>query len=174
MLDHYQIDRPLGVQTDDDIRPHLGSLFLLTSLNRDFALRGQFLVVDGEAGQLVFVGSPWLAWISRNVPEKSLQLDDFAPSDAQLDQLFYMSTEEELFAGTWGPELSVLEPEAAKALGADSLTYLPVSDLDRAFGGPRCAACFDGQYPQPLEAAARATIAKDRRRGRPPGSSRPY
>ena len=74
-----------------------------------------------------------------------------------------MSTEEELFASRFSGDLQDLELEAARVLGVDSLTYLPVAALDRAFGGPRCAACFDGAYPQPLSDHDRELIAGDRR-----------
>jgi amidophosphoribosyltransferase len=74
-----------------------------------------------------------------------------------------MSTEEELFARRFPAELEVLERDAAASLGADSLTYLPVEHMDRAYGAPRCAACFDGRYPQPLSSAERDAIASERR-----------
>ncbi len=75
-----------------------------------------------------------------------------------------MSTEEELFARRFSDDIDQLEHEAAEALGANSLSYLPVTELDAVFDGPRCAACFDGVYPEPLGDAERAAIAGDRRR----------
>lgn len=82
-----------------------------------------------------------------------------------------MSTEEELFARRFEGSLDDIERDAAKVLGADSLSYLPVAAMDAAFDGPRCAACFDGDYPEPVPAANRERIATDRRSnpGRPPG-----
>ncbi len=74
-----------------------------------------------------------------------------------------MSTEEELFARRFDGDLEALEAAAARELGADSLTYLPVVDMDGVFGGPRCAACFDGCYPEPLSERDREAIAGDRR-----------
>jgi len=79
-----------------------------------------------------------------------------------------MSTEEELFARAFPARLDELEPAAAEKLGADSLTYLSVEGMDRAFGGSRCAACFDGEYPVTLSAAHRASIVSDRTTYRPP------
>lgn len=74
-----------------------------------------------------------------------------------------MSTEQELFARELGGgDLDALEAEGARRLGADSLTYLDIKGLDRAFEGRRCAACFDGCYPQPIAAADREAIARDR------------
>ena len=74
-----------------------------------------------------------------------------------------MSTEEELFACRFDGDLDQLEQQAAAELGADSLTYLDVEGLDDAFGAPRCAACFDGAYPLPLDAGERSSIERDRR-----------
>lgn len=74
-----------------------------------------------------------------------------------------MSTEEELFARRFEGSLEELEKAAAEALGVASLTYLDVEGMDRAYGGPRCAACFDGSYPQVLSERDRDGIAADRR-----------
>jgi len=77
-----------------------------------------------------------------------------------------MSTEEELFARRFDGPLESLERAAAADLDADSLTYLSVEAMDGVFTGPRCAACFDGVYPQELSEQDRLTIAGDRRNGR--------
>lgn len=74
-----------------------------------------------------------------------------------------ISTKDELFASRFDGGLDALEQRAAVELQADSLTYLPMNDLNRAIDGPRCAACFDGNYPQAISARERATIAEDRR-----------
>jgi len=74
-----------------------------------------------------------------------------------------MSTEEELFAARFEGDLDALEEAAARQLGADSLSYLPVDAMDGVFGQQRCAACFDGRYPQPLSQEDRDAIAGDRR-----------
>ncbi len=74
-----------------------------------------------------------------------------------------MSTEEELFAERFAGDLPSVELQAAQALGADSLTYLPVEALDESFGSTRCAACFDGCYPTEVSPADREAICADRR-----------
>lgn len=74
-----------------------------------------------------------------------------------------MSTEEELFARRFSEDQDALEVEAAAELGADSITWLTVEGMNRAFGAPRCGACFDGAYPQPVKASDRLAIASDRR-----------
>ncbi len=76
-----------------------------------------------------------------------------------------MSTEDELFARRFEGPLEQVEAEAAAALDADSLTYLPVAQMDAAFGGSRCAACFDGEYPEAIPLGDRALIERDRRGG---------
>jgi len=75
-----------------------------------------------------------------------------------------MSTEEELFARQFPGSLEQLETSAGSALQVDSLTYLPMKGVDRAFGNsPRCAACFEGTYPEPVPESHRLAIAQDRR-----------
>ncbi|NOY93009.1 MAG: amidophosphoribosyltransferase [Deltaproteobacteria bacterium] len=77
-----------------------------------------------------------------------------------------MSTEEELFARKLDvdtEDVDALERAGAEALAVDSLTWLPVAAMDRAFPGPRCAACFDGHYPEPLDDSHRDAITRDRR-----------
>ncbi len=74
-----------------------------------------------------------------------------------------MSTEEELFARRFSGDLDALERQAAASLEVESLTYLPVEAMDRALPGPRCAACFDGRYPQAVAGGDRQAIVADRR-----------
>ena len=77
-----------------------------------------------------------------------------------------MSTEEELFARRFDEDLDVLEAAASVELGADSLTYLSVEGMDRAFAGPRCGACFDGTYPFAMTDESRQEISGHRRQVR--------
>jgi amidophosphoribosyltransferase len=85
-----------------------------------------------------------------------------------------MSTTEELAARAFVLEPSgplseehqrEMERNFARRLELDSLTYLSVAGLDRTWGGPRCAACFDGRYPIPVSAERRREIEADRRLG---------
>ena len=83
-----------------------------------------------------------------------------------------MSTEDELFARRLLEPRDVppedpdvfrrLEMDAAQALGVDSLTWLTLEAMDRAFPGPRCGACFDGRYPEPVTGTDRESIVSDR------------
>jgi amidophosphoribosyltransferase len=80
-----------------------------------------------------------------------------------------MSTVAELFAARFMPQgypgkagLRDAEQEMAEVLKIQSLTYLSVEGLDKAWGGPRCAACFDGNYPAEIRDEDRKSIAADR------------
>jgi amidophosphoribosyltransferase len=76
-----------------------------------------------------------------------------------------MSTEEQLFARRLGGSLADIEASGARELGADSLSFLPIEAMDQVYRGPRCAACFDGCYPQPVGGADREALVADRRAG---------
>jgi len=69
-------------------------------------------------------------------------------------------------------DLDTVERAAAEALGADSLSYLPLEAMDAAFGRPRCAACFDGAYPEPVPARDRERVALGRQEDASPGGRR--
>ena len=56
-----------------------------------------------------------------------------------------------------------VERRLAAHLGLDSLTYLPLEGLERAFPHGRCAACFDGNYPLELTTAQQQWLERDRR-----------
>ena len=66
-----------------------------------------------------------------------------------------MSTVDELFAPKFlkgGPLTDEVQDEMAKALGADSLRYLPVESIAKAINLPSnnlCQACITGRYPTP-------------------------
>ncbi|MDT0595594.1 ATP-binding protein [Glaciecola petra] len=93
----FTFSRPSNVNSLKDILQHKKSLFLLIKKDKSFALRGQMLSVEIDGSmQIVFVGSPWLAWLNINQPSLKLGLQDFAAADAQMDQLFYISTEQQM------------------------------------------------------------------------------
>ena len=82
-----------------------------------------------------------------------------------------MTTPAELFAARFMHEgypgtagLRAAEIKMAAELKINSLTYLSVEGLDKAWGGPRCAACFDGKYPAEISDKDRQSIADDRRK----------
>ncbi|MBW1873729.1 MAG: amidophosphoribosyltransferase [Deltaproteobacteria bacterium] len=91
-----------------------------------------------------------------------------------------MSTQEELAAAAFLPPCEdgtnglagsrpTLEMQAhvenglARRLSLDSLTYLPLAGLVKAFPETCCSACFDGEYPLKLSDQEKTWIEKDRR-----------
>ena len=90
----FDISRPSSVSSYSDALGNLDSLYLMTSVDRSFAIRGQLARIDYFGNEaLCLFGSPWLFWINSNCPHIRLKLDDFSPQDVQLDQLFFMSSE---------------------------------------------------------------------------------
>lgn len=93
----FDIKRPAAVSTFDEMRNATDALFLMTSHDKSFAVRGQISDLGNEEGKfLFFLGSPWLSWLHANNDGHELSLNDFAPQDAQMDQLFYISTEKRM------------------------------------------------------------------------------
>lgn len=97
LLAAFEFNRPSSIKTVEDIEQSHHALFLLISQDGSFALRGQMLCtpLDGEP-RVIFVGSPWLTWLNTHRPELTLGLQDFSAADAQMDQLFYISTERQM------------------------------------------------------------------------------
>ncbi|MEQ8790758.1 MAG: amidophosphoribosyltransferase [Pirellulaceae bacterium] len=83
-----------------------------------------------------------------------------------------MSTVDELFAPKFlkGRELNdEVQAEMARALGADSLRYLPVSSIARAVGydaDQLCQACITGEYPTPFGTRLYDVALKNSERGK--------
>ena len=97
--DLFEVQRPGSLETFDDALRALDSLCLMTAKNGKFAVRGQMLRTQYADEQvLCFCGAPWLYWMARKCPEVKLGLSDFSPSDVQLDQLFFISTEKQMVA----------------------------------------------------------------------------
>lgn len=82
-----------------------------------------------------------------------------------------MSTLSELFAPPFlqgGPLTPQIQAQMAKALGADSLRYLPVEAVARAIGLPPdhlCQACITGQYPTAWGSRLAQIAAENARQG---------
>ncbi|MEP4148304.1 MAG: ATP-binding protein [Halioglobus sp.] len=122
--------RPRSIANYTEALDHLGALLLLTSVDDDFAIRGQLVQkkIDGN-DRIVFCGAPWLAWMSVNKPEVKLRLQDFAPQDVQLDQLFYISTEARMVADleALNAELGLAKEEAEAAQAAKNAFFARMS-----------------------------------------------
>ncbi|MFX4227370.1 MAG: hypothetical protein ACFHHU_05655 [Porticoccaceae bacterium] len=61
----FEIQRPkvIGFQ---DYAESAGQLVLAVSVEKNFAFRGQFIISSDMNGELKFVGSPSLSWITQN------------------------------------------------------------------------------------------------------------
>ena len=97
LLEMFDIKRPAAVRTFEDMRKNTDSLYLMVARDGRFAVRGQVIDLGKREGEfLCFLGSPWLSWIHANSDAPDVGLNDFAPQDAQMDQLFYISTEKRM------------------------------------------------------------------------------
>ncbi len=83
--------RPNSISTLEALSGGRGSLFLLKDKDDTYAIRGQ-LVLSCD-GRRWFVGAPWLAWLRDKFPGCSPMIEDFPIHDAQMDQLFLLSSE---------------------------------------------------------------------------------
>ena len=91
-LDIFQMHRPQGVHCFDEMKNNLDTLYLLIAKDKKFALRGQMVLLD-DAETMMFLGSPWLPWITENNPDIKLKLSEFPPHDPQMDAAFYEATQ---------------------------------------------------------------------------------
>ncbi len=90
----FRVERPRQAVGWDQLRERGDQLLLMTAADRSFAVRGQVVNDDAPGrSRLLFCGAPWLFWINSERPDLTLGIRDFAPQDAQLDQLFFMTTE---------------------------------------------------------------------------------
>ena len=88
------VERPRKGIDWGQLRERTDQLLLMTALDRSFAVRGQVVKDDTRDKEcLLFCGAPWLFWLNSERPDLTLGIRDFAPQDAQLDQLFFMTTE---------------------------------------------------------------------------------
>lgn len=94
LTDLFEVVRPAGAIDFSSLRDTYGAMVLLVTRDQTFAVRGQF--IDSTNGNaLIFVGSPWLSWITQNAPQTQIRMKDFASTDVQLDQLIFLSTEQQ-------------------------------------------------------------------------------
>ena len=93
----FDIKRPAGVRTFEDMRNNSDPLYLMVARDDSFAVRGQVVDLGKQGGGFIcFLGSPWLSWLHAKNPMFEVSLSDFAPQDAQMDQMFYISTEKQM------------------------------------------------------------------------------
>lgn len=92
----FEFKRPTAFDGSyQNARDQQGHLFLGYNMPNGFAIRGQVLdFSDQGLLGLCFVGVPWLWWIQSNAPDATPSLTDFPIHDVQMDQLFFMSTQQ--------------------------------------------------------------------------------
>lgn len=73
-----------------------GRLFLAFNEQLRLAVRGQIIPSDIQDGGILFVGVPWMAWMSEKYPESEPQFDDFPVHDSQMDQLLLLSSQQKM------------------------------------------------------------------------------
>jgi signal transduction histidine kinase/DNA-binding NarL/FixJ family response regulator len=123
LLTAFQFQRPSAISSFDDIMSTDSKMALLETCEKNFAIRGQFI---GDIGgtKCRFVGSPWLAWMTKNKPEVKMKLRDFSAIDPQLDQLVLLSTERQNLA-----DLEQLTVEIKQAHEKTKISYQAQADF---------------------------------------------
>ena len=165
----------LGIPCREGFRPHTvpGRTFIMPDQpSREAALRRKLRpIAERFEGQRVLLVDDSIV---RGTTMRSVlsMVRGFSPVEVHVaivsppvrSPCFYgidMPSREELVASRF--DASHCSDAFARALGADSLTFLSVAGL-RSVAGPRsCMACFDGDYIVPVSADERAAIRAARR-----------
>ena len=111
-FESFQFKRPTSFDGGfESAKRVVGELFLGFSDELGFAVRGQVQDYSqmGLEG-LCFVGVPWLWWIEGNATDESLTMSDFPVHDVQMDQMFFMSTQQSMVE-----DLQALNEQLGKA-----------------------------------------------------------
>ena len=130
LAEAFAILRPGKLETFAEAVASQDSLCLMTATNREFAVRGQFILSTYDNNEVVCLcGAPWLFWMSSNCPDVRLSLRDFSPQDVQLDQLFFMTSEKQMVADleTLNTELTEAKDKLQEAHEAQHLFFAQMS-----------------------------------------------
>ncbi|MFB1036016.1 MAG: ATP-binding protein, partial [Sinobacterium sp.] len=123
LMSVFQIQRPSALSSFDDLISTNGKMALLETGDNSFAIRGQF-IGDLDGRQCRFVGSPWLAWMTKKRPDIKMKMRDFSAIDPQLDQLVLLATERQNLA-----DLEQLTVEIKQAHEKTKLSYQAQADF---------------------------------------------
>ena len=97
VLELFNFQRPINMDSFEDILEQHQSLFLMNSKDEKMALRGQIVPPTSDKQEwLIFAGSPWMSWMSEHCPEIPLSLSDFPRHDSQMDHNFYVQTQQSM------------------------------------------------------------------------------
>lgn len=91
----FDLVRPAGSACYEELKSAFGAMVLMVAKDQSFAVRGQFVELSKEPESLIFIGAPWLSWITQNTDGSNIRMKDFAATDVQLDQLIFLSTEKQ-------------------------------------------------------------------------------
>ena len=119
----FRIHRPSAASSFDDLIDANGKMALLETCDKSFAIRGQF-IGDIDSTHCRFVGSPWLAWMTKNRPDTKMKLRDFSAIDPQLDQLVLLTTEQQNLV-----DLKQLTVEIKQAHEKTKISYQAQADF---------------------------------------------
>ncbi|MFT4821565.1 MAG: signal transduction histidine kinase/DNA-binding response OmpR family regulator [Candidatus Azotimanducaceae bacterium] len=121
--DVFHLHRPHGVRCFDEMKNNLDTLYLLIATDKKFALRGQMVLLDnGET--VMFLGSPWLPWVSENNPEVKFKLSEFPRHDPQMDAAFYEATQRSMLK-----DLEIVNDELRAAKEQSDKVYQVQADF---------------------------------------------
>lgn len=109
LTDVFNIHRPQGVSEFEELTHNLDTLVLLIAVDQSFAVRGQMVRVSENDDSLMFVGSPWLPWMTEQNPDIKLGLSDFPRHDPQMDAAFYEATQKAMFRDLEAVNAQLLE-----------------------------------------------------------------
>jgi len=163
LLEVLDCHRPTGLISFDDLEKSTESMFLLISKDRNLALKGQMLRVGNEPG-LHFVGMPWLAWMNENAPETKLQLRDFPRLDSQMDQEFYVTSQQLMVNDleALNQRLQLAEDEAKAAIRVQSDFFAVMShEMRTPLNGVISALSLLGDEKDPMGRKKLARIASE-------------
>ncbi|MEP4889537.1 MAG: ATP-binding protein [Aliiglaciecola sp.] len=94
----FEVVRPNRLKSFESIVDTRDAMVLLTTIDGNFAMRGQFVTLNNDNEHVVFTGAPWLAWMNTNKPDTQMMMSEFKAWDPQLDQLMLLSTEKQNIA----------------------------------------------------------------------------
>jgi signal transduction histidine kinase/CheY-like chemotaxis protein len=119
----FRIQRPSAASCFDDLIDTNDKMALLETCDKSFAIRGQF-IGETNGKYCRFVGSPWLAWMTKNRPDIKMKLRDFSAIDPQLDHLVLLATERQNLV-----DLEQLTVEIKQAHEKTKLSYQAQADF---------------------------------------------
>ncbi|WP_372861582.1 ATP-binding protein [Pseudoalteromonas sp.] len=125
IFDILNFHRPVTVYDAQSFKDNINSLFLLISKDNTFAIRGEFLAsVERNEIVYLFLGNPWLNWMTNKRQDIRIAMSDFGNQDSQLDHDMYVTTQASMM-----DDLKVASEKAIKAKEEIELAIKVQSDF---------------------------------------------